>query len=133
MREGNRAIITLFKEAEESQAKRKEKKKLLSNDVKVDDIYSVVQLMKDSDRGVNTKDRRKWLISYRNTFSGVDAVDWMLSSLQIRSRAEAVALGQKILDAHFIQNLGKSNKPFKDGKALYQFVVRKRRKKRKSF
>ena len=44
------------------------------------------------------KDRRYHLKSYEKCFIGCDMVDWLLKKGEVESRAEAVAMMQKLLD-----------------------------------
>jgi len=114
-------IISLLREAE----RRGEKKNLMTRaDLKLDDIASIVRLMKDNELGITLKDRKRLLISFKRSFDGEECVDWMLQRLPVRSREEAANLGQKLIENHFIQNISKSVKVFKDAKnAWYQFCT----------
>jgi len=118
---GQKAVQMILLDAE-AQFKKSEVKALLSHEnIHVDDIYSIVKLMKEN--GIELKDRKKYLMVYKNSFEGVEAVDWILKNLPVRSRLEATQICQKIMDAHFIQHVSKPKSSFKDAKTLYQFTT----------
>ena len=53
------------------------------------------------------KDRRYHLKAYESCFTGNEMVDWLLKKGEVESRAEAVAMMQKLLD-HGVLHHGKS-------------------------
>lgn len=128
-------VAKLLLEIEEQ---KREKKGLTPHSIlKPDDIYTIVKfsefffscfivyfrLMKDPQHGVSIKDRKHILITYKKCFVGSEAVDWMVKN-GIRTRDEAIRLGQKLIDSQFIQHVTKSNKIFKDNdKSFYYFIV----------
>lgn len=71
--------------------------------------------------GVDIKDRKYILQNYQKCFLGNEAVDWFVNSGGVFSRAEAVKLGQKMMDLQIIQHVAKQQ-PFCDKNYFYEFV-----------
>jgi hypothetical protein len=69
--------------------------------------------------GVKIKDRRYRLRTYSQCFVGSEAVDWMRDRFLI-SRAEAIQLGQRLMDAKHIHHVVDDHE-FKDGYFFYRF------------
>jgi Domain found in Dishevelled, Egl-10, and Pleckstrin (DEP) len=69
--------------------------------------------------GVKIKDRRYRLRTYSQCFVGSEAVDWMRDRFRI-SRAEALQLGQRLMDAKHIHHVVDGHE-FKDGYFFYRF------------
>ena len=110
---------------EKAQMLKKEKETLfqLETIVHIDDMFGIIKLMKDPQHGLRLKDRRWLLLLQRSAFTGEECVDWLIKTMGVQSRELAIAIGQKILDAHFIKILSRPRSLFKDGKTLYQFSV----------
>jgi Domain found in Dishevelled, Egl-10, and Pleckstrin (DEP) len=89
--------------------------------VKYSDLAQLVTDLR-SPQGVKIEDRsQSFRFPYRRCFIGREAVDWMSTNLSI-SRPEAVILGQRMMDDHWLKNL--SNKqPFQDADLFYQFCM----------
>jgi hypothetical protein len=66
------------------------------------------------------KDRRYHLKVYANCFVGNDMVDWLLRKGEVDSRAEAVAMMQKLLENEVIHHVCDDHE-FKDEKLFYRF------------
>jgi hypothetical protein len=69
--------------------------------------------------GVKIKDRRYRLRTYSQCFVGSEAVDWIRDRFLI-SRAEAIQLGQRLMDAKHIHHVVDDHE-FKDGYFFYRF------------
>jgi len=69
---------------------------------------------------IDVKDRKFLLKSYPDSFLGHDAVSWMLQTLPIRDREEAVNLGNKLLEKGYIKSV--DSKGFKDNDSLFIFT-----------
>ena len=72
-----------------------------------------------SEQGVEIKTRRYKLKLYQRAFLGSEAVDWLVKKVKI-SRADAIALGQKMLDKEIFQHVAKDHE-FKDEPLFYRF------------
>jgi Domain found in Dishevelled, Egl-10, and Pleckstrin (DEP) len=88
--------------------------------------FSLAQLVAEmrSKSGVKIEDRaQSFRFPYRRCLIGREAVDWMTKRLSI-DRADAVALGVKLIDENWLKNL--SNKQsFGDDELFYQFCMDK--------
>jgi hypothetical protein len=74
--------------------------------------------MRDKD-GVEIKTRRYKLKLYQRCFLGNEAVDWIVKKYNV-SRADAVLLGQKLIDKKIAHHVLDSNQ-FEDTDLLYRF------------
>nr|CCA23385.1 conserved hypothetical protein [Albugo laibachii Nc14] len=78
----------------------------------------------DLHRNVLTNSRRKYLFRvYRDCFSGMEAVHWMLQARKVNSLHTAILRGQSLLQAQLIENVDKegSRKFAYDRKRFYVF------------
>lgn len=77
--------------------------------------------MRHPERGVKSDDRRWRLLTYPKCFVGQEMVDWLMEHVDGEiDRAEAVRLGQKLLDAGIMHHVTKSE-PFADEYYFYRF------------
>jgi hypothetical protein len=66
--------------------------------------------------------RRQWHLKiYNNVFIGSEATTWIMEHLQCRTRADAVAIGQRLLEAEFIHHCVRKNK--KKSVSCFPFCV----------
>ncbi len=72
-----------------------------------------------SETGVEVKTRRYKLKLYQRCFLGNEAVDWIAKRVNI-SRADAVRLGQKMLDKNIFDHVTNEHQ-FKDEELFYRF------------
>jgi hypothetical protein len=91
--------------------------------VKYFDLAQLVEEMR-SPQGVKIETRsQSFRLPYLRCLIGREAVDWISTRLSI-SRVDAVALGQRLIDDNWLQNI--SNKqPFADAELFYQFFMDK--------
>jgi Beige/BEACH domain/Neurobeachin beta propeller domain/Domain found in Dishevelled, Egl-10, and Pleckstrin (DEP)/PH domain associated with Beige/BEACH len=81
----------------------------------------IVRLLADKDVGLDIKTRRHRLVSHQNCFVGSEAVSWMVRRLRLRSRAEAVAIGQLLVLRGIVRHVN-DEYGFKDKGALYRIA-----------
>lgn len=87
--------------------------------------------------GVKQEDRWYHLRRYPKCFVGTEAVAWMLDNLpELRSRADAVRLGNELMEASLIYHVADSHE-FADGHFFYEFRpgmmnAKKKKKKKKN-
>ncbi|RMX66525.1 hypothetical protein KXD40_002412 [Peronospora effusa] len=75
-------------------------------------------------QNVATGDRRRHLFKkYRDCFTGMEAVDWMLEQMEAKSVAEAVRKGQGLLSHHYIEKVEKEIKFEYNKKKFYRFTA----------
>jgi len=89
---------------------------------KFENMSDLVGAMKDPRNGVELKERKQLLKTFPNCFVGSDAVNWILQNLPIRDRDDAVNLGNKLLQSHYVRCVsGDPKKGFRDGEVFYIF------------
>jgi Domain found in Dishevelled, Egl-10, and Pleckstrin (DEP) len=91
--------------------------------VKYSNLAQLVEAMR-SPHGVKIENRsQSFRLPLVRCFVGREAVDWISKNLRI-SRADAMLIGQRLLDEKWARNL--SNKqPFEDAELFYQFALDK--------
>lgn len=82
-------------------------------------LEEVVAEMKDPVNGIKVKTRTLRLKSYASTFTGAEAVEWMISKLSL-DKKEAIMMGSKLLKEYYIHHVTYASVPFEE-KHLYQF------------
>lgn len=83
------------------------------------DLNQLVSKMR-SEYGISLKTRRRGLRTFHHCFLGREAVTWLKQYLQI-SRADAIRLGQRLLEENWISALTSNSVSFENGDALYRF------------
>ncbi|KAL4140609.1 hypothetical protein PRNP1_014890 [Phytophthora ramorum] len=75
-------------------------------------------------QNVATGDRRRHIFKkYRDCFTGMEAVDWMLEQMEAKSVAEAVRKGQGLMSHHYIEKVEKETKFEYNKKRFYRFTA----------
>jgi hypothetical protein len=75
-------------------------------------------------QNVATGDRRRHIFKkYRDCFTGMEAVDWMLEQMEAKSVAEAVRKGQGLLSHRYIEKVEKETKFEYNKKRFYRFTA----------
>jgi hypothetical protein len=82
------------------------------------DLKNLVREMRDIG-GIKIQDRRYRLMVYPRCFVGSEATAWLVHRFQI-STAEAVKLGQRLIDAKLMHHVTDDH-DFKDGYFFYRF------------
>ncbi|KAF2069948.1 hypothetical protein CYY_008735 [Polysphondylium violaceum] len=90
------------------------------------DIEQII-LKIQSNNGFSIKDRLYLFKTYKNCFIGYEAVDWLYSNVasNMTCRADAVKLGQKLLDMGVFTNLCGAENVFRDDYFFYEFTMKK--------
>ncbi|XP_055998370.1 1-phosphatidylinositol 3-phosphate 5-kinase-like isoform X3 [Ostrea edulis] len=70
--------------------------------------------------GVEMQSHRVKLSTYKNCISGNRVVDWLLKTDKVAQRLQAVAIGQALLDAGFLETIAGQPKVFHDDFTLYK-------------
>ena len=71
-------------------------------------------------RGITLQTHRYKLRSMTNCCVGSEIVDWLLGQDKATSRIQAVAIGQALMDANFLECLSNMEQTFIDGYSLYR-------------
>jgi serine/threonine protein kinase/ankyrin repeat protein len=88
------------------------------------DFPKVLVLLRET---LETTARKGALLTYQNTFTGEDLVNWILKNMPVRERSEGAAYASRLLKAGFIKGTGAFVK-FKDSpKRFYVFGSVKKR------
>ena len=82
------------------------------------DLQKLVAAMRNIG-GIQIKTRQFHLKTYRQCFVGSEAVDWLVSHLEI-SRTDAVQLGQRLMHENWIHHVV-DEQAFQDGYFFYRF------------
>lgn len=88
--------------------------------VKLPSSVDVVRLMCDPASGIEVKNRKYHLKTYKKCFVASDAVSWMVNTLGLRTRARAEEMGQKLVEAQLIEHVVEPQ-PFKDKYLFFRF------------
>jgi hypothetical protein len=92
----------------------------LKNNQNIDNInFEQLGAQMRGERGVKIKARHHKLKLYHRCFLGNEAVDWLAKNCHI-SRAEAIKLGQQLIERKIIHNVLEESS-FKDEPILYRF------------
>mgnify|MGYP006277236711 CR=1 FL=1 len=89
-----------------------------------DFISSLHQLVSEmcSEGGVPLKTRRRGLKTFRQCFSGREAVNWLQKHLQI-SQGDAIRVGQRLLRENWLTSLTNNSSSLMEGGTLYRFRI----------
>jgi serine/threonine protein kinase len=87
----------------------------------LDDLVRAVRL---PGSGLAVRDRKVLFHTYHDAFVASELVDWLLTDLPFRSREDAAALGQRLVDKAYIARAVEKDRDvaFVDDNALYVFV-----------
>lgn len=98
--------------------------KVVETDRDIVKYFNLAQLVEEmrSPQGVKIETRsQSFRLPYLRCFVGKEAVDWIQNRLNI-SRADAIALGQRLIDDNWVRNLS-DRQPFQDAELFYQFYL----------
>ena len=83
------------------------------------ELDNMVDLATALKNGIEVKDRKTLLKNFPNSFTGEDAINWILRNLPIRDREESLQICAKLMNLGFIKSF--DNKQFKDGDSNYYY------------
>jgi Domain found in Dishevelled, Egl-10, and Pleckstrin (DEP) len=96
--------------------------KIVETGAEIVSYFNLTELVEQmrSPQGVKIETRsQSFRLPFKQCFIGREAVDWISSRLSI-GRAEAVMLGQRLMDEKLLSNLS-DRQPFVDADLFYQF------------
>ncbi|XP_061917548.1 1-phosphatidylinositol 3-phosphate 5-kinase-like isoform X3 [Entelurus aequoreus] len=70
--------------------------------------------------GMEFQDHRYWLRTYPNCIVGKELVNWLLRNGTISNRAQAIAIGQALVDGRWLDCVTHNDQLFRDEYALYR-------------
>ncbi|XP_076857787.1 1-phosphatidylinositol 3-phosphate 5-kinase isoform X3 [Brachyhypopomus gauderio] len=94
-----------------------EERKILLDSSQLKDLWKKIC---HSNTGMEFQDHRYWLRTYPNCIVGKELVNWLLRNGTISTRAQAIAIGQALVDGRWLDCLTHHDQIFRDEYALYR-------------
>ncbi|XP_060785498.1 1-phosphatidylinositol 3-phosphate 5-kinase isoform X2 [Neoarius graeffei] len=94
-----------------------EERKILLDSSQLKDLWKKIC---HSNTGLEFQDHRYWLRTYPNCIVGKDLVNWLLRNGTISTRAQAIAIGQALVDGRWLDCVTHHDQIFRDEYALYR-------------
>jgi len=88
-------------------------------------IKDLIKLMRDPKEGVEIKDRKHRITTFRTCFIGSEAVEWICNKLKY-TRLQAVSVGQMLVDRGFLHSVNYQH-GFRDKDYMYIFYEDERK------
>uniref|UniRef100_A0A4W5RUD1 1-phosphatidylinositol 3-phosphate 5-kinase n=1 Tax=Hucho hucho TaxID=62062 RepID=A0A4W5RUD1_9TELE len=94
-----------------------EERKILLDSSQLRDLW---KKMCHNTTGMEFQDHRYWLRTYPNCIVGKELVNWLMRSGTISTRAQAIAIGQAVVDGRWLDCVTHHDQLFRDEYALYR-------------
>ncbi|XP_064832829.1 1-phosphatidylinositol 3-phosphate 5-kinase-like isoform X2 [Oncorhynchus masou masou] len=94
-----------------------EERKILLDSSQLKDLWRKIC---NNSTGMEFQDHRYWLRTYPNCIVGKELVNWLLRSGTISTRAQAIAIGQAVVDGRWLDCVTHHDQLFRDEYALYR-------------
>ncbi|TRY88213.1 hypothetical protein DNTS_026902 [Danionella cerebrum] len=94
-----------------------EERKILLDSFQLKDIWKKIC---HTSTGMEFQDHRYWLRTYPNCIVGKELVNWLLRNGTISNRAQAIAIGQALVDGRWLDCVTHHDQIFRDEYALYR-------------
>ncbi|XP_028969394.2 1-phosphatidylinositol 3-phosphate 5-kinase isoform X5 [Esox lucius] len=94
-----------------------EERKILLDSSQLKDLWKKIC---HNGTGMEFQDHRYWLRTYPNCIVGKELVNWLLTSGTICTRAQAIAIGQALVDGRWLDCVTHHDQLFRDEYALYR-------------
>ncbi|KAM9486056.1 1-phosphatidylinositol 3-phosphate 5-kinase isoform 4-T4 [Clarias gariepinus] len=94
-----------------------EQRKILLDSSHLKDLWKKIC---HSNTGMEFQDHRYWLRTYPNCIVGKDLVNWLLRNGTVSNRAQAIAIGQALVDGRWLECVTHHDQIFRDEYALYR-------------
>ena len=88
------------------------------------DLFEIAEMMQHPQSGVKIKSRKYFFKKYPDCFIGAEAVTWLVSTLNLSSREEAVSIGQLMLEKKILRHCVNEHE-FQDKYLFYVFIPRR--------
>eukprot|EP01094_Clydonella_sp_ATCC50884_P002950 TRINITY_DN12267_c0_g1_i1.p1 TRINITY_DN12267_c0_g1~~TRINITY_DN12267_c0_g1_i1.p1 ORF type:complete len:356 (+),score=81.37 TRINITY_DN12267_c0_g1_i1:410-1477(+) len=99
------------------------RQKRIGNKLTLDNIPAMIDAMREQETGIPLQNHRYHFRHYKDTFTGKEAVSWMLINLPFRTRGAAVSLGDQLMRSGIWRCVNKKElSRFKDGDHLFVFA-----------
>uniref|UniRef100_A0A8C2JHD7 1-phosphatidylinositol 3-phosphate 5-kinase n=1 Tax=Cyprinus carpio TaxID=7962 RepID=A0A8C2JHD7_CYPCA len=94
-----------------------EERKILLDSSQLKDLWKKIC---HNSTGMEFQDHRYWLRTYPNCIVGKELVNWLLRNGTISTRAQAIAIGQALVDGRWLDCVTHHDQIFRDEYALYR-------------
>ncbi|XP_029315072.1 LOW QUALITY PROTEIN: 1-phosphatidylinositol 3-phosphate 5-kinase [Cottoperca gobio] len=94
-----------------------EERKILLDSSQLKDLWKKIC---HNSTGMEFQDHRYWLRTYPNCIVGKELVNWLLRNGTISTRAQAIAIGQALVDGRWLECVTHNDQLFRDEYALYR-------------
>ncbi|MFT7799723.1 1-phosphatidylinositol 3-phosphate 5-kinase isoform X5 [Arapaima gigas] len=94
-----------------------EERKILLDSCQLKDLWKKIC---HNSTGMEFQDHRYWLRTYPNCIVGKELVNWLLRNGTISTRAQAIAIGQALVDGRWLDCVTHHDQLFRDEYALYR-------------
>ncbi|XP_028848292.1 1-phosphatidylinositol 3-phosphate 5-kinase isoform X2 [Denticeps clupeoides] len=94
-----------------------EERKILLDSSQLKDLWKKIC---HNSTGMEFQDHRYWLRTYPNCIVGKELVNWLLQNGTISTRAQAIAIGQALVDGRWLDCVTHHDQMFRDEYALYR-------------
>uniref|UniRef100_A0A8D3E602 1-phosphatidylinositol 3-phosphate 5-kinase n=1 Tax=Scophthalmus maximus TaxID=52904 RepID=A0A8D3E602_SCOMX len=94
-----------------------EERKILLDSSQLKDLWKKIC---HNSTGLEFQDHRYWLRTYPNCIVGKELVNWLLRNGTISTRAQAIAIGQALVDGRWLDCVTHHDQLFRDEYALYR-------------
>uniref|UniRef100_G3U778 1-phosphatidylinositol 3-phosphate 5-kinase n=1 Tax=Loxodonta africana TaxID=9785 RepID=G3U778_LOXAF len=94
-----------------------DERKILLDSVQLKDLWKKIC---HHSSGMEFQDHRYWLRTHPNCIVGKDLVNWLIRNGHIATRAQAIAIGQAMVDGRWLDCVSHHDQLFRDEYALYR-------------
>ncbi|XP_050772031.1 1-phosphatidylinositol 3-phosphate 5-kinase isoform X1 [Gopherus flavomarginatus] len=94
-----------------------DERKILLDSVQLKDLWKKIC---HHNSGMEFQDHRYWLRTHPNCIVGKELVNWLIRNGQITTRAQAIAIGQALVDGRWLDCVSHHDQIFRDEYALYR-------------
>ncbi|KAJ3592606.1 hypothetical protein NHX12_007733 [Muraenolepis orangiensis] len=94
-----------------------EERKILLDSSQLKDLWKKIC---HHNTGMEFQDHRYWLRTYPNCIVGKELVNWLLRNGTVSTRAQAIAIGQALVDGRWLDCVTHPDQLFRDEYALYR-------------
>lgn len=112
----SRAIST-SKSGSKMDHREEEERKILLDSSQLKELWKKIC---NNNTGMEFQDHRYWLRTYPNCIVGKELVNWLLRNGTISNRAQAIAIGQALVDGRWLDCVTHHDQLFRDEYALYR-------------
>ncbi|XP_060113445.1 1-phosphatidylinositol 3-phosphate 5-kinase [Heteronotia binoei] len=94
-----------------------DERKILLDSVQLKDLWKKIC---HHSNGMEFQDHRYWLRTHPNCIVGKELVNWLMRNGHITTRAQAIAIGQALVDGRWLECVSHHDQLFRDEYALYR-------------